>query len=353
MLYISRKISNEKYGVVDTDDNVEEIVTFNELSHYVIDLGVEINGVRVSQTRGLTPKKFISTVVPYAYTTDAKAVKLKVIKGVEISAHNGVIGKIIINRDAQSKSPINLSDYGTKVENYAFSITGKPLEPITFIFDNNLNINSIAFSSINGYPDIANYIHCDVRGITNEKVAKAVYMGCMHKTSWVSSYEPESFGISDDNIARKDYYKAMTIIGKFDYELYKQNAKPVSFINKDDTCKKVEKSLRTEFNALGNVEFSEKYLNTKKNGEYVSMADLVRNYSAAEVFNNRTLMKPEYMMGLINAALIITFQEATKLRKLQAFLMLFGPYESAGEAYKSYIKRLYRFAEGVFNKYER
>lgn len=45
MLYVSSQISSNKFGVVDTDDNSEEVVNVKELIHYVNDLEIQIHGV--------------------------------------------------------------------------------------------------------------------------------------------------------------------------------------------------------------------------------------------------------------------------------------------------------------------
>lgn len=81
MLYIRQKINNQNFIVADTDDNIEEICSFDKLKHYVVDLGLEITGAML-QSDGTF------TVNCYNNLTDAKALKLKVFYGVSLMVNS-------------------------------------------------------------------------------------------------------------------------------------------------------------------------------------------------------------------------------------------------------------------------
>lgn len=126
MLYISRLIPVCKYGVVDTDDNQETIVTQDQLKDLVLTLGLDIKGVVVKQSPfGAT----VEEVVPYQKPEDYSRLHLrtKVLKGVDIRVYNGEITGIFINDDALApKTVIKLSDYGTHLSDSVMLRRNKP-----------------------------------------------------------------------------------------------------------------------------------------------------------------------------------------------------------------------------------
>ena len=47
MLFVSRRLPSQCFGVVDTDDGVETIVPIDELGSIVGDFGIDVKGVSI------------------------------------------------------------------------------------------------------------------------------------------------------------------------------------------------------------------------------------------------------------------------------------------------------------------
>lgn len=129
MLYVSRFVSflswcdesrsvdygEMKYGVVDTDDYQEEIVSYAVLTKAVFELGIPILGVeRVTYANRSTGIE----VTPYQddrYCTRLM-VKTKTVLGVDIRVFNGEITAILINESVMRDGVrVKLSDFGDKI----------------------------------------------------------------------------------------------------------------------------------------------------------------------------------------------------------------------------------------------
>ena len=116
MLYISRPITSMQYGVVDTDDDVENIVTFNELAHAVISLNIDIKGV--STVNSSIQGRAIRGIECYQderYLTGAQA-KARMLLGIEIRTFKSEITGIVVHSDIfKDNTVIRLSDFGSSM----------------------------------------------------------------------------------------------------------------------------------------------------------------------------------------------------------------------------------------------
>ena len=110
MLYISRAVGHGSFGVVDTDDDVEEVVSAQELVKLCkSDLGVEITGVKLTANGtvyGMRPYQ-----PPETYTKNQ--VKAQLLQHVDIRVFRGAVSGIFWNANL-IKTPITirLSDFG-------------------------------------------------------------------------------------------------------------------------------------------------------------------------------------------------------------------------------------------------
>lgn len=111
MLYLSRRLNRNKFAVVDTDDDSEEIIYKKELREAVCKLGLEIRGVRVEMT---SDGPHVRSYRPYQdmryYTT--RQTKAKALLGVDIVTFRDEITHVLINGAvAQDGLRLRLSDY--------------------------------------------------------------------------------------------------------------------------------------------------------------------------------------------------------------------------------------------------
>lgn len=119
MLFISRLIGYHNYGVVDTDDGVEEVVDMQELYHLVIELGLEIYGVVPSG--GAIMENRIFVYQPEETLTQLQ-LKTMMLKQVHIKVWNNIITSIRWNgKTSEEIVDIRLSDYGIGVADFALA----------------------------------------------------------------------------------------------------------------------------------------------------------------------------------------------------------------------------------------
>lgn len=131
MLYVSRLIHNGgsfNVGVVDTDDNVEQIVPRKELESIIRSTGIEIRGAR----RSSSSEDML--FLPFMPNKDAQWKAMEDEMQVSLHAYQGVIYNIVMNRvrDKQKVSRINypvtvkLSNFGHAIGDYCFSMGKMP-----------------------------------------------------------------------------------------------------------------------------------------------------------------------------------------------------------------------------------
>lgn len=150
MLYISRRAGLNEYGVVDTDDGVEEIVKYPRLSEIIGNFDLDILGVESKIVELVSGSyKALTGVSVYQdekYLT-ASMVKLKTMCHVNIKVWNGMITDLTWD-GAKIKSPVTvrLSDYGHSVAPRILSdnlIFGS--HKITIVLDDNVSFACEAF----------------------------------------------------------------------------------------------------------------------------------------------------------------------------------------------------------------
>lgn len=116
VLYFSRILDNGQYGVVDTDDDVEEGVTWPTLMDLVLDYKLPIEGVEAYRNERIGDA--IGTVTPYQdprYCTAAQA-KAKTLLGVDIRIFRNEVTFIEASGNlTKTDTRIRLSDYGTSM----------------------------------------------------------------------------------------------------------------------------------------------------------------------------------------------------------------------------------------------
>lgn len=140
MLYIKQKIGYNRYIVADTDDNSEEICTYEKLKYCVLDVGLKIEGVTVDSENCIT-------VHCYNNLTDIKALKFRVLYGISLLVNsNGTL----CNMDVDNKEinyTLNLEDWCTSLADFCFEnihITN-PATKVTVILSDKIKFSYRAF----------------------------------------------------------------------------------------------------------------------------------------------------------------------------------------------------------------
>lgn len=117
MLYISRTLPDRNYGVIDTDDGTETIVSYDELKNISTNLGVVVEGVELDMSRA--GEVFVLGVSVYnGRVNNAKAAKRALLDGVSINVLNDEIVAIrLAEKVDESAFPIEVrvSDYARKL----------------------------------------------------------------------------------------------------------------------------------------------------------------------------------------------------------------------------------------------
>lgn len=153
MLYVSRDFHNDSYGVYDTDDGTEELITFTDLAKVTIDDGIDVKGITTQDMSSLGIKSiFLDTVIPYQdpqFYTKAQA-KLKTLRGIDIHTWKDEITYIGINGHVfPEKLSVRLSDYGKTMhgEMDVMWYGTKQGKSITLVLDDKLYVYG-------GYPTV-------------------------------------------------------------------------------------------------------------------------------------------------------------------------------------------------------
>lgn len=114
MLYVSRSFHDGSCGVVDTDDDVETRVSWQELNETVAELGLDIKGVTVQSVTD--DSKIVADIEPYQdsrYYTRLQ-LKTKTLLGVEVKTWRDEITFIRANNSVVKRDTfLRLSSFGS------------------------------------------------------------------------------------------------------------------------------------------------------------------------------------------------------------------------------------------------
>lgn len=150
MLYISRYVGEESFGVVDTDDNTEEIVSYAELSNLVCHRGVVICGAK--PVRGVDGEYWITEddifVCQPSNLLSNLQVKTRVLRHIDVIVYNSMITSVLVYPREMSKHvEIRLSDFGTSCGDFILS-RNQPSHKcmVTLKLDDKLDFGKDTFS---------------------------------------------------------------------------------------------------------------------------------------------------------------------------------------------------------------
>lgn len=165
MFFISRRESKDSYYVMDTDDGVEELLTYEDLIKAVVDKGIKIEGIKIRKTK---QGYFKSLDCNICYNLLKSQPILKAATGVDIKEVNGYIVGITIKEDNDTR--IKLSDYYKGVSFRALDNLESLFYPpkVVFIFDDKLDMPLEVLTQ-------TEFIMVDITNLTNDKIAYNFY----------------------------------------------------------------------------------------------------------------------------------------------------------------------------------
>lgn len=200
MLILKKQLTELKYEVLDTDDGITEIATIYELTDYVKNLRLEIQGVVINADGYV----FFHPQFDYSI----KETKFKILKGIDIHVENGELVNLTYNENLQDTT-IKLSDYCNFIAPHCFKPSWgvKTDSHITLILDNSLEFKS--FSFIDCF--YCGVIKMDVTALSDKK-ADYVYKEAM-KADALGLF-PYNNSCVIDNTERLNYYWADSIMNK-------------------------------------------------------------------------------------------------------------------------------------------
>lgn len=133
MLYISRYINGDLYGVVDSDDGTEQVVNLMELSR-ISRLGLIIEGLYAGESR------IDYCAEPYQVPDKMTLLQTKTfaLTGVDVVVYEDMVASIKCNK-MLSDTVIRLSDFGGSMADMLFKANRVPMShSLTVVFDDKL-----------------------------------------------------------------------------------------------------------------------------------------------------------------------------------------------------------------------
>lgn len=191
MYYVSKKIGMKKFAVMNTDDGIEEELTWDEIEVATCQLGIQIEGVTVRGWHGGANNPLVVDTVEVALPVSAmplKSVKLKALTGVDVSVSDNCIVNVdwVIPADRKMRV-VRFSDYGTSCGANIFSkkvvawYMQKEPSYLTVILDDKIDVHPKTFKGIN-----CTDIVFDLREVTKPTIVEAVYLESIQRITYTS-----------------------------------------------------------------------------------------------------------------------------------------------------------------------
>jgi hypothetical protein len=341
MLYISRYINDKGYGIVDTDDNTEEFISYQDIKYYVEKLKIDIKGVEVPR-RGAEKGK-VSVITPYSYVADRATTKLKILQNVELTRYADSICKVCVLDSNDRVGSFVLSKYGSRVEDFAFILNSNAKSPVRVILDDNVEFSDRALQSLNGLS--INYIF-DLSNVTNTHTSELIYRFLLPRYMHMD-FDIEKYGIIDSNLKRRDYYKVLRVIGDFTVQQSNGVAIDLHLTDIEDTYRRIYALWYQSFKDLLKVKFSLRSVG-KDNSQALDYAkDFLRSYGEKSIMNDEYLANLKVVNSILGYAGIVINISVPDLHKLEGCLMVFGLRKELFDVYKDFVRKFWKFCKSL------
>lgn len=184
MLYVSRLVDSADYGVVDSEDNTEEVVDYEALLD-AYRAGLTIEGVTLDKAATLHAGQIHLERVDVWEGLRVKsqlAIKLYMLRGIDIRVYKRWISSVRWNPERiDTPVELRLSDFGRVCgDRMLFGIVDGALEgrhTITFVLDDKVRVARNAFSfPFFVYSGIGGAgVKFDIREVTDTRTLSAIY----------------------------------------------------------------------------------------------------------------------------------------------------------------------------------
>lgn len=201
MLYISRWTSSGEVGIVDTDDNVEELVSISELSH-IVNRGVTIAGVTFlgvpEKSKILPPIRDVSVYQPDASKAQWQH-RIRLLLGVDTCVYN--FSLVYIGWDTQQYKAGTIfrpSQFCKSLGSYIFGFGDfrQRTKKMTLVLDDSLTVDKFTFRGVVRAKAIL-----DLREVTKDEIVISAYSAAI--ASHAKTFD--SFIIDSD--IRRTFYE--------------------------------------------------------------------------------------------------------------------------------------------------
>ena len=178
MLYISRYIGHDRFGVVDTDDDVETEARISDLYKAVKIFGLDIKGVGL--LKGHVTESTIKVYQPVETVTRLQ-VKTKSLQRVDVKTYGDMITSILWRpEDITEPVTIRLSDFGTSCADMLFSGNMKSgKHKVTVVLDDAVTAQTDTFRvrfTDDSYVGIGGIgVVLDLHDISDDRFAEPIY----------------------------------------------------------------------------------------------------------------------------------------------------------------------------------
>ena len=208
MLYVSRRVGYDKFGIVDTDDGVEEVVGYGVLLP-VVDLGIEVKGIDLEDNRFAQSALF--AVKPYQapeYTTPLQA-KTSMLRHVDIVVYkDAIVGVTTHPWDIKEPVTIRLSDFGTHCAEGCLRDNEKiGKHKVTLILDDKIHLDDLSLSlasNDSGFSlgvEGAGFVF-DLREVTSMRTIDMVY-----RNLWRRNNNEAAISVIDDKERKREWLR--------------------------------------------------------------------------------------------------------------------------------------------------
>lgn len=352
MLYISRRISANLFGVIDTDDNTEELCTRDELYNYYVKLGIDIKGVTFLKSSRST----YVTVDVYNANSSNTTAKLKFMYGINLQVDaNGCLVKLDAEDNWRSCT-VRLSDYVTSLESYSVTNIGNGKDTVlTLVFDDKLQSISPKFLQ-SAY--VGSYLRFDISELTGNKSAvAAIYKNALPSIFY--SFEPSYVfaNLVDTDIERRDFYLLKQVVNMTVNDKALNLSLCITDLAKAN--KKLEKVLLREFRSLPQCQFY--YNNTfiKREGDKscrraifagkIASRLTTVNVQNPKMYTREYILAPEVAVDLLNDINRICTVNRNCLARLCNYIKLVNMSKEITEIYYSLAVK---YLNWIFNEYK-
>lgn len=356
MLYISRRIGQASWGVIDTDDYSETVCKLEDLEAAVIVAGLEIKGVTLGGSPivdGILkiPGSYIEKIDVYQdpkYSSSLQA-KVAMLYGVVVKTLESTIVGIDIPSGLKVQHVyLRLSDFGKSCgDSMLQMIHLESHTSLSIILDDKISITRRTFSGLTHCDNIL----LDVREVTNKRTIDNVYLcDCFLRS--VDAF----VGYMLDSQSRLDLYKGVRAvegigISKHNRDVVNDVQTLLYFPVKDmsRTSSLVSSYYEKEFLAMASAELLPKHI-THYSG-YIDM--YIQDGRVRGIVNNDDYA---YCWGCRNSVFFVlnrlTTMSAKGLSRLLRYHTLFEASDVLKRAYVDLCKNVVKFLDAEYRKLE-